>query len=347
MIELNRILIQLNKAVECANSNFPQEKSIAVTLFDNLIEIQLFKRAEKVFMWDRTTWYNGNRFYNSKIRNNTLGYFDQLLKFSKKNKTITHQDYEILSYAHRLRNTVYHKGNLDNLKIELAILLYYDFINRTLIDWGSPTGLIGFTNSPGYEKIDFGQGLVKDEDSLEYKQYFKSSVQTILSKLKFKDNLALKVKSIISKQIERIKWSIQFIEDETKTLNFYDVLGRFWYLNDNFFNYYEAGKKPKNIDSILILYAFLRKEKDFLDDISDLKQRQQAGRNLLRKFRSSLKGKYPHWTDLERIEKRIARLKNNNSDIALKNLIEIENKIAYLYMDLDEASSDLDGYLQE
>lgn len=36
-----------------------------------------------------------------------------------------------------------------------------------------------------------------------------------------------------------------------------------------------------------------------------------------------------------------------NSDKVLKNLVDIENKISYLYSDLDEASSDLDGYIQE
>jgi len=99
MIEINRILIQLDKAVECANSDYPQEKSISITLFDNLIEVQLFKRAETSFLWDRTTWYQGSRFHDAKTRNKALNYYDKLLKFSKDNKTITERDFEILKYA--------------------------------------------------------------------------------------------------------------------------------------------------------------------------------------------------------------------------------------------------------
>ena len=346
MLEINRILIQLNKAIESANSNFPQEKGIAVTLFDNLIEVQLYKRAETAFLWDRTTWYNGNRFFNAKTRNSTLGYYEKLLKFSKNNEIISESDFEILKYAHSIRNSVYHKGDLDNLKLDLAILIYYDFLNRNILNWGNSDGLTCFTDLPGYEKIDFGQGLKDDGFVLDHKKYFKESINHILSKVNLRLILNEKVKEIITKQIERIKSAIYFIKTESKDLNFYDVLGRFWYLNDEFFNYHKSGRKPKNIDSILLIYAFLRENKDYLDDIGDLKQRQAEGKKLLRKFRSNYKGKYPHWTNIDKIEKTVEKLNGQNSDKVLKNLINIENKISYLYTDLDEASSDLDGYIQ-
>lgn len=346
MIEINRILIQLNRAVECANSEYPQEKSIAVTLFDNLIEVQLFKRAENNLMWDRTTWYNGSRFHNAKTRDKALSYYGNLLKFSKDNNTIAESDFEILKYAHSIRNSAYHKGTLDEMKLDLAILIYYDFIQRNLTKWGSPNGLIGFTNLPGYKKIDFGQGL-KYESLPEYEDYFKSSMSCILARLELTNDLIKTVETIINKQIERIEWSIDFIKSEAKTLNFYDVLGRYWYLNSDFFEYYRAGRKPKNLDSILLLYAFLREHQDYLDDISDLKFRQKEGKRLLRQFRSSHDGKYPHWTNLDKIKQRVNKLNGKERNIILKNLVHIENKIACLYTDLDEASSDLDGYIQE
>ena len=40
-------------------------------------------------------------------------------------------------------------------------------------------------------------------------------------------------------------------------------------------------------------------------------------------------------------------MSHSNPEKALKNLIDIENKIALLHTDLDEASSDLDGYFME
>ena len=48
-----------------------------------------------------------------------------------------------------------------------------------------------------------------------------------------------------------------------------------------------------------------------------------------------------------KIESRINQLKDRNADTILKNLIDIENKIANLHYDLDEAASDLVGYIQE
>ncbi|NOU19242.1 MAG: hypothetical protein HOO91_16920 [Bacteroidales bacterium] len=347
MLEINRILIQLNKAVDAANSEFPQERGIAITLFDNLIEVQLFKKAEIIFLFDRTTWYKGNRKFNYKTRNSSLGYYDSLLKFSKNNGIITESDFEILKYAHSIRNSVFHNGVLNNLKLDLAILIFYDFVNRNITKWGSPLGLICYKNSPGYEKIDFGQGLGKNKISLGHKDYFDEAVGYILGKIKIRSGLNEKVQNILETQIERIKDSIEFINSESKTLNFYDVLGRYWYLNDDFFNFYKSGRNPKNLDSILLLYGFLRENKEYLDDIEELKRRQTKGKKLLRKYRSQKNEKYPHWTDIKNIEKRILKLNGLEPDKVLKNLIDIENKISYLYSDLDQASSDLDLYIQE
>lgn len=41
MRNTNRLLISLNKAVDCANSKYLSEKAIGIILFDNLIETQL------------------------------------------------------------------------------------------------------------------------------------------------------------------------------------------------------------------------------------------------------------------------------------------------------------------
>ena len=109
----------------------------------------------------------------------------------------------------------------------------------------------------------------------------------------------------------------------------------------------KQGENLRNLNSILLLYAFLREHQDYLNDIPDLKFRQKEGKRFLRQFRSNQKGKYPHWTNLDKIKQRVNKLKGKEPNIVLKNLVDIENKIAYLYTDLDEASSDLDGYIQE
>ena len=171
MIKINGILLQLDKAVELANSTFVQERSMSVILFDNLIEVQLYGIAERKFSLDRTTWYNGVRIHSLKKRNDTLSYYDCLLKFSKDSKVINESDFEILKYAHSLRNLVYHKGILNQTKIDLAILLYYDFICRFFEKLPDSFGLIGYTNSSDSQEIDFGQGI-RNTSFADFKKYF-------------------------------------------------------------------------------------------------------------------------------------------------------------------------------
>ena len=207
-----------------------------------------------------------------------MSYYEKLLKFSKDNLIISEQDFEILKYAHSIRNRIYHRGELDNLKIELAILIYYDFVRRQLLRWGSPYGLISFDSLPAYEKIDFGQGL-NNKTSFDHKEYFKSASKTILNKLDITENLTKKIQEILNTQIARIKWSIEFITKGSKRVNFYDVIGRYWYLNSDFFEHYKVGRKPKNLDSILLLYGFIREYQGYLGDVSDLEQRQKEGKN--------------------------------------------------------------------
>jgi hypothetical protein len=350
MIESNRILLQLNRAVECANSTFPQERGIAIILFDNLIEVQLYLRAKRIYIWDITTWYKGRRKYNKETRNNTVSKgakYDLLLKFSKDNKILSEREFETLKFVHKIRNEVYHQGELDELKIDFAIITYYGFLSTKLKEWGSPIGFFSFPGSfPGDSEIDFGQDLSQGNLLDENKKYFTNSLTSIFSKLKNKNNLAEQAISIILKLLKRINWAIKFINENSKSINFYDVLGRYWYLNGDFFEYYKRKRKPKNLDSILILYSFLREYKDKLDDINDLSERQKEGRKHLKNFRLKCKGKYPHWINLNGLQEKVKKFKATDENRIIQNLMDIETKLFYLYSDINEASSDLEGYIE-
>lgn len=172
MIEINRILLQLDKAVDCANSPYIQERAMAVTLFDNLIEVQLYKRVEKLFLFDSTTWHGGGRKFNRKTRKETVsneGKFDKLLKFASENGIIEKEDFDSLKYARKIRNEVYHRGELSKLKLDLAIITYFSFLSRTLKTWGTPSIFYSYSgNDPSEEEIDFGQGFHKG-DILSFK----------------------------------------------------------------------------------------------------------------------------------------------------------------------------------
>lgn len=347
MINVNQILIQLNKAIECANSVLPQEKAISVILFDNLIEVYLYKKLESAFMRDNATWHGGQRSYNAEIRNEVNRYYLQLLKVSKSNKVISEPDFYLLKYLHEIRNSVYHKGNLNLQFIEIAISLYKDFLVRNVQNWGSPVGLICISDSPGYKKINFGQNNSIHTNVLDPKYYFKGASEYLLGNLRCNNSIDILAIDILTNKLEKIAiWKNQ-IESESKEINFYEILNRYWYLNSEFYKFYISKRKPKNLNSILILYKYLRENKDLLDDIDDLKKRQSEGKKRLQKLRTNLKGEYPHWIKIEKIETRINKLKNKPSNIVIQNFMSIESEISYLFSDLSEACSDLTGFIQQ
>lgn len=163
MFEINRILLQLNKAVECANSPYPQENSLAIILLDNIIEFLLYRKAEIEFFYDHSGWCS-TRKYKFKQRESITGKssrYNDLLRFSKKNNLITNDEQEMLKNAHGYRNVVYHKGYFDRNKTDLVLLIYYGFLKDKLIKWGG--GFMGtmFVERPGFEFIEFTSTEIK------------------------------------------------------------------------------------------------------------------------------------------------------------------------------------------
>ncbi len=346
MEDINRILIQLKKAIDCANSELPQENAISVILFDNLIEFYLFKTLENEFLKDKFSWDKGKKLYTSDDRNKANKHHQALLKLSVKNNVLNQVDSELLEYAHGIRNTVYHKGFCEPHFIEIAITLYIDFLKRNMQNWRNPSVLICISDKPGLKKIDFGQN-VEINNLFDYKHYFKNTSEYLLNQIESNSSINSIFFEILTKKLNNIKrWKSQ-IEKDTKELNFYKALTRFWYYNLEFEKYYYSNRKPKNLDSILIIFKFIRENQDDLDKIDNLKKRQIEGKKRLKKNRLETNGIYPYWIDFDKFEKRVNKLKNMPINNAIQHFINLEKTILYLYEDIDEASSKLSGYIQE
>ncbi len=351
MKRYNGILLQLNKAVGCANSIYPQEKGIAVILLDNLIELELYKIAKNTLLWDEAS-IDGGRAIDKVTRDNIVGgkgKYDRLIKFSKDNALLTESEMEILKFGHELRNVIYHQGEDDELKIEIGLLIYYGIIKVKMKKWADSRMFSVLKVGPAYEKIDFGQGIDKNIKSFErdHKKYFETALDYLLSKWDLSKSLDETIILHFLNQIRRIKSRLSFIESNIRDINYYRALGSYWYLNDLFEKYVDAKRKPKNIDSVMITSHYLREYKDYLGDINDLNKRQKTGRSLYFKHRRLYKGKYSHWVDLSRIEKRVNNLRGKNEHTLIKTFIEIQNKLRNLYLDVGEAASNLDGYIQD
>lgn len=345
----NRILLQLDTAINLANSDLPQKKAMAVILFDNIIEYQIYERVTHSLWWDETSWISGNRKHSKKEREEIVGpkgKYDRMLKFASDKKIISNEELEIIKFAHEIRNGVYHRGEDEKAKLDLAILVYYGFIVKNFTQWGSPRGMTRISSLPEDQQIDFGQGaIVKSKASLDTKNYFKTALSAILSKWRLTTNLAEKANESINEQLNNIRHWLEYIESETGSLNYYGALEHYWYLNDSFSKNVAKGRKPKNKDRILLLSLYLREYKDYLDDLPSLEERQKEGRKLLRSFEKKHKGEYPFWVNLNNIEQRIKTLNGKNEHTIIKNILDIQNKINNLYLDTELAAKNLDWYI--
>jgi hypothetical protein len=254
-----------------------------------------------------------------------------------------------LKFVHEIRNGIYHRGEEDDLKIEIGLLIYYSFLKNRLAVLGTQRHFTVVTGGAAYEPIDFGQQLSKDEKSfrLDHRKYFLSVLDYLMAKWKISERLDEKVIELFSKQLRRMKSGLFFIESNARDLNFYDTLSHYWHLNDQFDKYARRKRKPKNLDSIMLLALYIRENEDELADIDDIRLRQKVGRSRLLKHRLKYKGKYPYWTDLTKIEDRIKSFKGRSEHSIIKSLIEIENKLHNLYLDIGIAAAAIDGYIQE
>lgn len=183
MYRINQTLLQLERAIALANSDIPQDKALAVILFDNLIEVMLYRKAENILMWDSTTWYGGSRSVDTKTRNSITGpsgKYDRMLKFIKDHEIITEQEQELetIKFTHEVRNAVYHRGENDHQKIELAILIYFALLTKSINKWGK-VSMPGHISRPGYYYIDFTANPTEDhkKSTLTTPDYFEASLK--------------------------------------------------------------------------------------------------------------------------------------------------------------------------
>lgn len=351
MKDYNSILLQLHRAIDCTNSIYPQDKGIGIILLDNLLELQLYKMASHDFMWDEANW-DGARATDKQTRDNIVGErgrYDRLLKFSKDVGRLTENEYEILKFVHEIRNGIYHRGEDDELKLDIAILIYYSLATNKIRAWTRKRHFTVITGGPAYEQIDFGQGLETDRPPAmrDNAKYFDAAFNYLINKWQVSDRLDEKVTRLFGEQIRTMKSGLFFVEANARDLNFYDALTAYSYLNNMFENSVIKNRKPMNMDSIMLLAMYIRENKDALGDIDNLQLRQKTGRALLYRHRLKYKGKYPHWVDFNAIETRIKNLKGKNEHYIVKNLIEIQNRLHSLYQDIGEAAYTMDGYIQQ
>jgi len=348
MKELNRILVQYDTAITLANSNSINKKMLAVILFDNLVEIQLLNKVNKILQFDDTNWYSGTRKYSRKVRKKATQYIDGMLSFCKQQDIISEKYYDLLNFTHKVRNKVYHQGESKEYFLTISIVIYISFITDKVREWKGSIGVYAINSSPDSLAIDFGNGKkLVDLFNLKPEEYFEENLDYITSKY----NLGNKsIQEELSKnlllEISVIERRILFLKDNLKNINFYDVLGSYWYLTSFFQERTESNVKPKNIDRILIIFNFLKNYLDELDDIKGMKNRNKEFIKLFNRHKRGWNNKYKYWIDLEKYKEIAISIKKDKAEKAIQRVVQIQMNMLNLYEDSEEASFELDGYLQ-
>jgi hypothetical protein len=185
----------------------------------------------------------------------------------------------------------------------------------------------------------------KDESDFLDRNYFRDSVNSIQLKWKISTDLTATAQRLLGEQVSETLDAIDFLKSHLREINYYDCLKVHSYLFDGLTNHSSGKRWPKNLDRVLLLTLFIRENRDYLDDISDPKQRQKEALKLLRNQGSIYRNKYPFWVDLNRMATRIKSFKGKSNHYIVKNIIDIQNKTYNLYTDTLEAATQISGYI--
>ena len=131
MDKINQTLLTIIEANRLATAKNPHAHRLALILLDNLVEVQLRRKSESEFGFDRTNWMTGVREHNKKERQQVKRFHAPLLELATKKSWISRDDAKILAFAHRLRNTTYHEGTSDDpIELEIGLTLLFRFVVR-------------------------------------------------------------------------------------------------------------------------------------------------------------------------------------------------------------------------
>jgi len=263
----------------------PHARRLALLMLDNLVELLLRWHAEFHLGTDRTTWL-GLRAYSEQTRRGVDRWHAALLRFARSKGWLEDADVDALTYCHRVRNSAYHAGDVNDDECELAVLLLADFLRSYLPEHEAGRGITILTSTAclldeidgdasgmAYVHLDPPDAKARRASSLE-PGYWNRCVEALLppeSPDRISTLLASRVAEIFDRAIQRL----DFIDTDGVEVGLYDVV------ESRFFN---AGmmarpdrKAPAlSVTGALNMYlALLPKEGELLD-IEDPSQRVAA-----------------------------------------------------------------------
>jgi hypothetical protein len=360
MQSMNRIFIQLHEADRLAQAKNPHLRRFAVVLLDNVIELQLYNKALWAFAPDQTTWYSGVRQFNDKTRREVLRNHAELLKFAKSSGWITEDGFITLTFAHRIRNAFYHKGQYERTDAELVIRLLYRFIREHFPVWRTSMPLIGL--SP-YEPIPLEAApgdatgfcplmLVSGEhwdDSLRQSDvvgdpdYWSKAMDRVLSYAP-PDDLRLLIFKKIEEELDQIETDLESLTAYPVDFNW--VLSRrFCVFTPAFTDALGGRRELRDPVAALNIYLAMLDAEEKLLDVEDENERRIAFHKVL--------GQHTFVPDpiprdrIQAVRDEANGIAESTEDEGIKMFVRIELEFSKTGHALRELARDLDGFLEE
>ncbi len=132
----NQIILTLREADTFARSQNPHHHRLAIVLLDNIIELQLRRKAEWTFAMDRTCTALGVRNHDRKRRKGVSKFHAELLALAVSENLLTEEESKALAFAHRIRNRAYHEGDSeDEADFQIGMTLLYRVVRRRFPEW--------------------------------------------------------------------------------------------------------------------------------------------------------------------------------------------------------------------
>jgi hypothetical protein len=355
----NQILLQLREADRYARAKNPHLRRLSVVLLDNIVELQLWRKADLEFLFDGTTWYNGVREHNHKLRHTVSRNRADLLAFAKKQAWIGADDVHLLRYAHRVRNSFYHEGKWDGLDAELAIRLLYQFVNRHFPIWRGAQGLIEVSphkpipietaeeDATGFCPLMVLCGDNSKEDAFgsgeaQSEVHWKAAIGRILTYRPTEAIQAL-IRRKIVQSLDEVEYRIRFI-NESKDIDFTWVTAHRFAVFSPMFERLTMERKRMSASGALNMYLAILDNEEKLLDISDPAERARAFHRLLDAHSFVKDPLSSENVEAWRAKAETIMTLTEGQGIAI--FLEMQEDLYQIGRALGEMAGDLDGHIQ-
>lgn len=357
---LNQILVQLAEADRFAGAANPHCRRLAIVLLDNIVELQLRRKSETEFLFDRTTWYSGPRKHSHQTRRAIFRWHKELVAFAERYGWLDSREARVLSYAHRIRNEAYHEGGFNALDGELAVRMLYALIKRRFPEWRTARGLLFISpnapvriehasedksgNAPLVTRDEPKKGDILSQSSdIESAAYWEQAIGDVLKYKGTGDTRQLIHERIVA-YLDDLERSMEFIEHDSEGINFFDVIShRMTILTPAFSNAVIDGKSTQSYNYALNVYAAVLPEEERLLDIIDPRDRAAACHKLFSQHRFDRK-----FMPKERVRKyrrQAASVLEMDDARGVQFFLQIEADLSAKREVVRELVCDLDGHI--